>query len=433
MCREKHNRFFVEGDEGLSAKSVALTGNDAIGEIPTRCRHAQPHGVRRHPRRPSSFTDPTSGHRRVDFSDANLLAFGRFMALRRAYTGRMRVIISRVISMPENMWEDQHRPNGRGRPDEGDDVDATALASYDASEVETEEETGAPDDVTSPQAEITNSDPFDSIKTYLKSIRHYPLLSAKEETDLSTKALHGDLAARQRMIESNLRLVVSIGKRYINRGISFSDVIEEGNLGLIKAVEKFDPTKGFRFSTYASWWIQQYITRAIVNQSKTIRLPVHIVERMKRYFSDMEDLVQELGREPHPEEISGRTTLENAEIDDLQQMLRHTYSLDGPISAESDIVLGDVIEDPDDVSPVSTIHEAQHKEKLQEWFHILKENERKILTLRFGLTGDEPQTLEAIGKVFGLTRERVRQIESGALRKLRELSSQKSIGAEEML
>jgi len=336
------------------------------------------------------------------------------------------------ISMPEKVWEDRHQSSRGDRPDEGDDGDETALAPDDAQEAGTEPE-GASEDAATPQAEAADTDPFDSVKAYLKSIRHLPLLSAQEEIDLSTKALRGDLAARQRMIESNLRLVISIGKRYINRGIPFSDVIEEGNLGLIKAVEKFDPTKGFRFSTYASWWIQQYITRAIINQSKTIRLPVHIVERMKHYFSDMEDLVQELGREPHPTEISGRTTLDNEAIDDIQQLLRHTYSLDSPISSETDISLGDVIEDAGDVSPVSRIHESQHKEKLQEWFHVLKENEKKILTLRFGLTGDEPQTLEAIGKIFGLTRERVRQIESGALQKLRDLSGQKSIGAEEML
>lgn len=335
--------------------------------------------------------------------------------------------------MPEEVWEDRGRADRKKRSDEGDDGDEAATASDDTPEAEAEEGKDASEDATAMRAEGVDSDPFDSVKAYLKSIRHAPLLSAAEEIDLSTKALNGDLAARQQMIESNLRLVVSIGKRYINRGLPFSDVIEEGNLGLLKSVEKFDPTKGFRFSTYASWWIQQYITRAIINQSKTIRLPVHIVERMKHYFSDMEDLVQELGREPHPVEISGRTVLGSEEIDDIQQLLRHTYSLDSPISAENDISLGEVIEDTADVSPISRIHDTQHKEKLQEWFHILKENERKILTLRFGLTGDEPQTLEAIGKVFGLTRERVRQIESGALKKLRDLIDQKSIGMEEML
>ena len=335
--------------------------------------------------------------------------------------------------MPEATWEGRDRPNRKLPFEEVDDGDDPALVPDDPLETGTGEEKDTLEEPISSPSEMTDADSFDSVKTYLKSIRHAPLLSAFEEVDLSTKALRGDLAARQQMIESNLRLVVSIGKRYINRGIPFSDVIEEGNLGLIKAVEKFDPTKGFRFSTYASWWIQQYITRAIINQSKTIRLPVHIVERMKRYFSDMEDLVQELGREPYPAEIPGRTTLASEEIDDIQQMLRHTYSLDSPISAETNISLGDMIEDPADTSPVSRIHESQHKEKLQEWFHVLKENEKKILTLRFGLTGDEPQTLEAIGKVFGLTRERVRQIESGALQKLRNLGREKSLGAEEMI
>lgn len=283
------------------------------------------------------------------------------------------------------------------------------------------------------QEEGDETDSFDSVRVYLRSIRNVPLLTAQEEIDLSTRTHQGDQAARKQMIEANLRLVVSIGKRYLNRGLPFSDVIEEGNLGLLRAIEKFDPTRGFRFSTYASWWIQQAITRAIINQGKMIRLPVHIVERVKTYFSHVEELVQELGREPNIHEIGQKTTLDTAEIQDIQQVLRTTYSLDSPISAHNDMALGDVIADVSAVSPVLKIHETRLKEDLAEWLKILKDNERTILILRFGLNGDAPQTLEAIGRVFGLTRERVRQIESVALKKLREMMGQKALGPEEML
>lgn len=278
-----------------------------------------------------------------------------------------------------------------------------------------------------------SADPLDAIQTYLKGIRPAPLLSAQQEIDLATKLGKGDQAARHQMIESNLRFVVSIAKRYLNRGLPFSDLIAEGNLGLIHAVEKFDPTKGFRFSTYAAWWIQQSITRAIINQSKTIRLPVHIVERVKQYFSNVEDLVQELGREPNVNEISRKTRLDNEEVDTIQQLLRKTYSFDSPISGNSELLLGDVLEDASTVSPVSSIHETNLKRDMSEWLKILKDNERRILVLRFGLEGNEPQTLEEIGRGFGLTRERVRQIEAVALGKIRERMGQVGLGMEELL
>lgn len=278
-----------------------------------------------------------------------------------------------------------------------------------------------------------SSDPLDAIQTYLKGIRPAPLLSAQQEIDLATKIGQGDQSARHQMIESNLRFVVSIAKRYLNRGLPFSDLIAEGNLGLIHAVEKFDPTKGFRFSTYAAWWIQQAITRAIINQGKTIRLPVHIVERVKQYFANVEDLVQELGRAPDVNEISKRTGLEQDEIDTIQQLLRKTYSFDSPISGNSELLLGDVLEDSGNVSPVFSIHENNLRKDMIEWLKILKDNERRILVLRFGLEGNEPQTLEEIGRGFGLTRERVRQIEAVALGKIRERMGQAGLGMEEFL
>ncbi|MBI3804364.1 MAG: sigma-70 family RNA polymerase sigma factor [Nitrospirae bacterium] len=275
--------------------------------------------------------------------------------------------------------------------------------------------------------------PADAVKTYLRDIRRSTLLTFKDEVMLAKKIGKGDEAARQRMIESNLRLVVSIGKRYMNRGLPFSDIIEEGNIGLIKAVEKYNYRKGFRFSTYASWWIRQSIERAIINQSKLIRLPVHVVERVNHYLSHVEDLVQELGREPGQEEISKKMRIHPEDVDHLQQLLRKTYSLDSPIAANKETALRDVIEDTSQISPINKAEGVRRREDILSWMTNLKENERQVLVLRFGLEGDEPHTLEEIGKVFGLTRERVRQIESSALRKLRTIIAEKTIGPDEIL
>ncbi len=303
---------------------------------------------------------------------------------------------------------------------------------------ESESETEGQGDEETPSAEYEAEDteddvPLDSISLYLKNIRHLPLLSFEEEVALARKIACGDPDARQRMIESNLRLVVSIGKRYQHRGLPLQDVIEEGNLGLLKAVEKYDPEKGFRFSTYASWWIQQAITRAIINHGKLIRLPIHVVDRMKKYFSSMDDLVQELGREPEPAEIARQTSTSEEEIFEIQQLLRKTCSLDSPISEGNDISLADVIEDKQQVSQAVQFHVGWRREELLQWVGSLKENEQKIINLRFGLDGDEPQTLEEIGKSFGLTRERVRQVEAVALRKLRTIFEAKEIAPGEML
>ncbi len=274
---------------------------------------------------------------------------------------------------------------------------------------------------------------LDSIRLYLKSIRHLSLLSFEEEVSLAREIARGNQAARQRMIESNLRLVVSIGKRYLNRGLPLQDIIEEGNLGLLRAVEKYDPDKGFRFSTYASWWIQQAITRAIINHGKLIRLPIHVVDRMKRYFSEMDDLVQELGRKPAPSELAKRTSVSEEETAEIQRMLRKTYSLDSPISEGNDVSLADVIEDTQQMSQETQFHTGWRREEVLQWVGTLKETERKVIHMRFGLDGDEPQTLEEIGKSFGLTRERVRQIEAVALRKLRAIFEERAIAPGEML
>lgn len=273
----------------------------------------------------------------------------------------------------------------------------------------------------------------DAVKLYLKDIRRSALLTFQDEIDLAKKIVKGDEPSRQRMIESNLRLVVSIGKRYLNRGLPFSDIIEEGNIGLIKAVEKYDYKKGFRFSTYASWWIRQAIERAIINQSKLIRLPVHVVERVNHYLGHLEDLVQELGREPENVEISQKMMIPEGDVGNIQKLMRKTYSLDSPISEGKVTSLKDIIEDTRQSSPMSRAEGVRRREDLTRWISKLSANEKKVIVLRFGLEGDEPHTLEKIGKIFGLTRERVRQIEGAALRKLRNIIAETTMEFSDIL
>jgi RNA polymerase primary sigma factor/RNA polymerase nonessential primary-like sigma factor len=274
---------------------------------------------------------------------------------------------------------------------------------------------------------------LDAVKSYLKDIRKSTLLTFEQEQELGKRVIEGDFRAREQMIESNLRLVVSIGKRYLNRGLPFSDIVEEGNLGLIKAVEKFNYARGFRFSTYASWWIRQYIERAIINQGKLIRLPVHVVERLNHYLSDIEQMVQEMGREPSIPEISERLTLTEREVIDLKQLIRTTYSLDSPINDRSGTCLRDVIEDPVTVSPAVTAEGVCRRESIMGWIDGLPEKEKKVVILRFGLDGGEGHTLEEIGQSLGLTRERVRQIETAALVKLRTAIEKDTMRQEDLL
>jgi RNA polymerase primary sigma factor/RNA polymerase nonessential primary-like sigma factor len=263
------------------------------------------------------------------------------------------------------------------------------------------------------------SEGLDTLKSYLREIRHNSLLTFRQEQELGKRVMAGDMSAREQMIEANLRLVISIGKRYMNRGFPFADIVEEGNLGLIKAVEKFNYKRGFRFSTYASWWIRQYIERAIINQGKLVRLPVHVVERLNRYLTKVEQLGQELGREPKTHEIARRMKISEEEVLDLKQLIRTTCSLDSPINDRSDTFLRDVIEDPLSASPAETAEGVMRREELMAWVKELPEKERTVVISRFGLDGGEAQTLEEIGKDLGLTRERVRQIETAALVKLR--------------
>mgnify|MGYP001469360430 FL=1 len=261
----------------------------------------------------------------------------------------------------------------------------------------------------------------DAIKLYLRDIQKTKLLTAEEEIELATKILTGDMTARDRMIESNLRLVVKIAKRYINRGLPFLDLIEEGNLGLIKAVERFKISKECRFSTYATWWIRQSIERALVNQSRTIRLPVHVSDDINRMFRFSRELMHKLNREPSIKEVSDAMNVEQAHVRRLMTLLKKTYSIDRPMGENSDYFLSDTIEDVSTVSPAELLENLGRYSHVSVWFQTLTEIEKSILTLRFGLEDEEPQTLDTIGKQFGVTRERIRQIESKALEKLRKI------------
>jgi RNA polymerase sigma factor RpoS len=274
---------------------------------------------------------------------------------------------------------------------------------------------------------------LDAIKYYLKEIRKTPLLSFEQEQELAKRIEKGDQEARAKMIEANLRLVVAIGKKYINRGLQFSDIIEEGNLGLIRAVEKFQYERGFKFSTYASWWIKQSIERAIVNQTRTIRLPVHIAEIVNSYMRAVRQLTQALGRDPQIEEIAKKMKVTVDKVRSISQVVRETYSLDMLIGDQEEDTLKDILQDNNALSPATVSDEIRRREHIDEWLQQLSVSERKVIELRFGLLDGEPKTLDAIGKEFGITRERVRQIETQALNKLRIITRRKRIDLEEML
>jgi len=271
-----------------------------------------------------------------------------------------------------------------------------------------------------PLAELEHFD--DAIKIYLRDIQRTPLLTADSERELAQKVEQGDKAARNKMIESNLRLVVKIAKRYNNRGLPFLDLIEEGNLGLIKAVERFSLAKECRFSTYATWWIRQSIERSLVNQSRTIRLPVHVSDNISRMLRTVRGLSQDLNREPGVEEIAGAMNVEPQYVRRLMTLLRRTCSMETPIGDGNDYFLIDTIEDISLVSPALLLENVNRYEMISRHFDELSESEQKILTLRFGLNDHEPQTLDTIGKQFGVTRERIRQIEAKTLEKLRKSS-----------
>ena len=281
------------------------------------------------------------------------------------------------------------------------------------------------DDLDSMNFDSANTD--DPVRMYLREIGKIQLLSYDEELELAKRILQGDEEAKQKLAESNLRLVVSIAKKYVGRGLLFLDLIQEGNMGLIKAVEKFDYTKGFKFSTYATWWIRQAITRAIADQARTIRIPVHMVETINRLIRTSRLLLQRLGREPSPEEIAKEMDLPVEKVMEIQKIAQDPVSLETPIGEEDDSHLGDFIQDEDSPAPQDSASFTLMKEQLDEVMNTLTPREAKVLKLRFGLEDGRARTLEEVGKEFDVTRERIRQIEAKALRKLRHPSRSKRL------
>ncbi|MCL7747231.1 MULTISPECIES: RNA polymerase sigma factor RpoD [Halalkalibacter] len=267
----------------------------------------------------------------------------------------------------------------------------------------------------------------DPVRMYLKEIGRVPLLSAEEEIELAKRIEQGDEEAKRRLAEANLRLVVSIAKRYVGRGMLFLDLIQEGNMGLIKAVEKFDYEKGYKFSTYATWWIRQAITRAIADQARTIRIPVHMVETINKLIRVQRQLLQDFGREPTPEEVAQEMELTPDKVREILKIAQEPVSLETPIGEEDDSHLGDFIEDQEALAPSDAAAYELLKEQLEDVLDTLTDREENVLRLRFGLDDGRTRTLEEVGKVFGVTRERIRQIEAKALRKLRHPSRSKRL------
>jgi RNA polymerase primary sigma factor len=303
-----------------------------------------------------------------------------------------------------------------GESDEDADPDSQELAKGDDDEFDL-------NDLSVPPGVKIN----DPVRMYLKEIGRVDLLSAEEEIKLAKRIEEGDEEAKRRLAEANLRLVVSIAKRYVGRGMLFLDLIQEGNMGLIKAVEKFDYNKGYKFSTYATWWIRQAITRAIADQARTIRIPVHMVETINKLIRVQRQLLQDLGREPTPEEIAEDMDLTPDKVREILKIAQEPVSLETPIGEEDDSHLGDFIEDQDATSPSEHAAYELLKEQLEDVLDTLTDREENVLRLRFGLDDGRTRTLEEVGKVFGVTRERIRQIEAKALRKLRHPSRSKRL------
>ncbi len=303
--------------------------------------------------------------------------------------------------------EGEPLPAGGGEGDDaegqrpGDEIDAGAAAP--------------------PDLDLTAEPSVDSLRLYLGSIGRVGLLTPAQEVSLASRIERGDMAAKQHMIEANLRLVVSIAKRYTGRGLSFLDLIQEGSLGLIRAVEKFDHRRGYKFSTYATWWIRQAVTRAIADKARTIRIPVHMAERITRLGHVERQLVQQLGREPTGEELAAALDRPVHEIKELKRIAQAPISLERPIGEEEDAEFGDLIEDDDSASPLDQTFDNVRRETLTRVLAALGERERGVIVMRYGLDGEEPRTLEEVGDAFGVTRERVRQIETQTLRKLKSL------------
>ncbi|HZT86081.1 MAG TPA: RNA polymerase sigma factor RpoD [Gaiellaceae bacterium] len=275
--------------------------------------------------------------------------------------------------------------------------------------------------VVAPKLDLTVEPSLDSLRLYLREIGKVQLLTADQEVTLAKRIERGDMSAKTAMIEANLRLVVSIAKGYLGRGLSFLDLIQEGSLGLIRAVEKFDYRKGYKFSTYATWWIRQAVTRAIADKARTIRIPVHMVEKLNKVVHIERQLVQRLGREPSPEEIAEELEITTEEVREILRMSQLPVSLEKPIGEEEDSSLGDFVEDEAAESPYDTAQLMLRREDVVNALNALPRREREVIELRYGLLGGEPRTLEEVGRAFGVTRERIRQIENNTLKKLEHL------------
>jgi RNA polymerase primary sigma factor len=314
--------------------------------------------------------------------------------------------------------------DGRLARSEGGSVEATAAAR--TSDDTTENSNGSTGDVRHPprkkvEVDLTVEPSLDSLRLYLRSIGRVSLLTAEQEVMLAKRIERGDMAAKQQMIEANLRLVVSIAKSYLGRGLTFLDLIQEGSMGLIRAVEKFDYRRGYKFSTYATWWIRQAVTRAIADKGRTIRIPVHMVEKLNKVVHVERQLVQVLGREPTPEEIAIELETTVREVRDVLRMAQQPISLEKPVGEEDDSSLGDFVEDQTAESPFELASEHLRQENLRRALAALPEREREVIEMRFGLSGDRPYTLEEVGRAFNVTRERIRQIETHTLKKLEAL------------
>jgi RNA polymerase primary sigma factor len=301
--------------------------------------------------------------------------------------------------------------DGRPAKSDGDSIEASADRSGDR-EGETRKKV---------EVDLTVEPSLDSLRLYLRAIGRVSLLTAEQEVMLARRIERGDMRAKQQMIEANLRLVVSIAKSYLGRGLTFLDLIQEGSMGLIRAVEKFDYRRGYKFSTYATWWIRQAVTRAIADKGRTIRIPVHMVEKLNKVVHVERQLIQQLGREPTPDEIAAELDTTVREVRDVLRMAQQPISLEKPIGEEDDSSLGDFVEDHTAESPFEQASERLRRENLCRALAALPEREREVIQMRFGLTGERPYTLEEVGRAFNVTRERIRQIENHTLKKLEAL------------
>jgi RNA polymerase primary sigma factor len=310
----------------------------------------------------------------------------------------------------------------------GEAAQGEGEADQDGPEGESEEDGESPqalrarlEAIKKTELDLTVEPSLDSLRLYLRSIGRVPLLTADEEVCLAKRIERGDMVAKEHMVEANLRLVVSIAKGYLGRGLTFLDLIQEGSLGLIRAVEKFDYRRGYKFSTYATWWIRQAVTRAIADKGRTIRIPVHMVEKLNKVIHVERQLVQQLGREPTPEEIAAQLECSTREVRDILRMSQQPVSLEKPVGEEEDSALADFVEDLSAESPFEIASESLRKENVCRVLAALPRREREVIEMRFGLTGGRPRTLEEVGRAFSITRERVRQIENRTLKKLQTL------------